>query len=41
MRWDHIRERDPEMVDFTIVTEIDRTPAEVFAYVTDPTKLAT
>jgi uncharacterized protein YndB with AHSA1/START domain len=29
------------MVDFTIETEIGRTPAEVFAYVTDPAKLAT
>ena len=29
------------MIDFTIETEIERTPAEVFAYVTDPTKLAT
>jgi uncharacterized protein YndB with AHSA1/START domain len=29
------------MVDFTIETEIERTPAEMFAYVTDPTKLAT
>jgi uncharacterized protein YndB with AHSA1/START domain len=29
------------MVDFIIETEIARTPAEVFAYVTDWTKLAT
>ena len=29
------------MIDFTIETEIERTPAEVFAYVTDPAKLAT
>lgn len=29
------------MFDFTIETEIERTPAEVFAYVTDATKLAT
>lgn len=29
------------MIEFTIDTEITRTPAEVFAYVTDPTKLAT
>jgi uncharacterized protein YndB with AHSA1/START domain len=29
------------MIDFTIETEIERPPAEVFAYVTDPTKLAT
>ena len=29
------------MFDFTVETEIERTPAEVFAYVTDATKLAT
>jgi uncharacterized protein YndB with AHSA1/START domain len=29
------------MVDFIIETEIARTPAEVFAYITDWTKLAT
>src|SRR5450755_2237294 len=29
------------MIDFTVETEIARTPADVFAYVTDPTKLAT
>jgi uncharacterized protein YndB with AHSA1/START domain len=29
------------MIDFTIETEIERTPAEVFAYVTDPQKLPT
>jgi uncharacterized protein YndB with AHSA1/START domain len=29
------------MVDFIIETEIERTPADVFAYVTDWTKLAT
>ncbi len=29
------------MIDFTIETEIERPPAEVFAYVTDPGKLAT
>ena len=29
------------MIDFTIETEIERTPAQVFAYVTDPAKLAT
>ena len=29
------------MIDFTIETEIDRPPEEVFAYVTDPDKLAT
>jgi len=29
------------MLDFTIETEIERTPGEVFAYVTDPAKLAT
>ena len=29
------------MIDFTIETEIERPPAEVFAYVTDPSKLAT
>jgi uncharacterized protein YndB with AHSA1/START domain len=29
------------MIDFTIETEIERTPAEVFAYVIDPAKLAT
>jgi uncharacterized protein YndB with AHSA1/START domain len=29
------------MIDFTIETEIARSPAEVFAYVTDPSKLAT
>lgn len=29
------------MIDFTIETEIERTPADVFAYVTDPAKLAT
>ena len=29
------------MFDFTTETEIERTPGEVFAYVTDPTKLAT
>ncbi len=29
------------MIDFAVETEIERTPAEVFAYVTDPTKLAT
>jgi Polyketide cyclase / dehydrase and lipid transport len=29
------------MFDFTIETEIERTPAEVFAYVIDATKLAT
>jgi uncharacterized protein YndB with AHSA1/START domain len=29
------------MIDFTVSTEIARTPADVFAYVTDPGKLAT
>jgi uncharacterized protein YndB with AHSA1/START domain len=29
------------MIDFTIETRIDRSPGEVFAYVTDPAKLAT
>jgi uncharacterized protein YndB with AHSA1/START domain len=29
------------MIDFTIETAIERTPAEVFAYVTDASKLAT
>jgi uncharacterized protein YndB with AHSA1/START domain len=29
------------MIDFTVETDIARTPAEVFAYVTDPTKLTT
>lgn len=29
------------MIQFTVGTEIARPPAEVFAYVTDPTKLAT
>jgi uncharacterized protein YndB with AHSA1/START domain len=29
------------MVDFTIDTRIERPPADVFAYVTDPAKLAT
>jgi uncharacterized protein YndB with AHSA1/START domain len=29
------------MIDFTVTTEIARTPTEVFAYVTDPTKLPT
>jgi uncharacterized protein YndB with AHSA1/START domain len=29
------------MIDFTIDTEIARSPAEVFAYVTDPSKLVT
>jgi uncharacterized protein YndB with AHSA1/START domain len=29
------------MIDFTVETEIPRTPADVFAYVADPTKLAT
>ena len=29
------------MIDFVIETEIERTPADVFAYVTDATKLAT
>src|ERR1700737_2408946 len=29
------------MIQFTVQTEIARPPAEVFAYVTDPTKLAT
>jgi uncharacterized protein YndB with AHSA1/START domain len=29
------------MIDFTIETEIERPPADVFAYATDPEKLAT
>jgi len=29
------------MIDFTIETRIDRSPGEVFAYVTDPAKLGT
>lgn len=29
------------MIDFTVAVEIDRQPSDVFAYVTDPTKLAT
>jgi uncharacterized protein YndB with AHSA1/START domain len=29
------------VIDFTIETDIDRPPAEVFAYITDPGKLAT
>jgi uncharacterized protein YndB with AHSA1/START domain len=29
------------LIDFTIETDIARSPAEVFAYVTDPAKLAT
>jgi uncharacterized protein YndB with AHSA1/START domain len=29
------------VIDFTIDTHIDRLPADVFAYVTDPSKLAT
>ncbi len=29
------------MIDFTIDTEIERPPADVFAYATDPAKLAT
>src|SRR5215207_5546005 len=29
------------MIDFTIETRIDRSPEEVFDYVTDPDKLAT
>jgi len=29
------------MIQFTVGTEIARSPAEVFAYATDPTKLAT
>jgi uncharacterized protein YndB with AHSA1/START domain len=29
------------MIDFTIDTEIERPPADVFAYATDPDKLAT
>ena len=29
------------MIDFTVHTQIARTPAEVFAYVADPSKLAT
>ena len=29
------------MIDFTIDTEIERPPAEVFAYATDPAELAT
>jgi uncharacterized protein YndB with AHSA1/START domain len=29
------------MIEFTVGTEIRRPPAEVFAYVTDPAKLAT
>jgi len=29
------------MIDFTVETEIARSPAEVFAYITDPGKLAT
>ena len=29
------------MIEFTVGTEIARPPAEVFAYVTDPAKLAT
>jgi uncharacterized protein YndB with AHSA1/START domain len=28
------------MIEFSVETEIARTPAEVFAYITDPTKLA-
>jgi uncharacterized protein YndB with AHSA1/START domain len=28
------------MIEFTIETEIDRPPSDVFAYVTDPSKLA-
>jgi len=28
------------MIDFTVETEIARSPADVFAYVTDPAKLA-
>jgi uncharacterized protein YndB with AHSA1/START domain len=34
-------EGNPWIVDFTIETEIERTPADVFAYVTDPSKLDT
>lgn len=33
-------ERGAGMVDFTIETEIARPPGEVFAFVTDPAKLA-
>src|ERR1700686_3200280 len=29
------------MIEFTVATEIARSPADVFAYATDPTKLAT
>jgi uncharacterized protein YndB with AHSA1/START domain len=29
------------MIQFTVETEIRRPPKEVFAYVTEPTKLAT
>ena len=29
------------MIDFTIDTRIDRSPTDVFDYVTDPDKLAT
>ncbi len=28
------------MIEFSVTTEIDRSPADVFAYVTDPSKLA-
>lgn len=34
------RGKEEEVIDFTIETEIERPPAEVFAYVTDPGKLA-